>query len=197
GDSQERSNSASNTELARGGAAAKIGLPQALVIAEGGAGAARHNGPRLQHISAACGLQRVARVLLNEQHAGAGCIDGRNGAKDILNDERREPEGRLVHANELRLGHERAPKREHLLLPARERSRILALPFMQARKHFKDFFQERAYLGALFSVFEGAELEILSHREKRKNAPAVGHERDAEGRTLVRRQARDVLALEA
>jgi hypothetical protein len=69
---------------ALGRAAAEIGFAYAIVVAQRRAVAARDDRSRLQHITAARGLQRVTRVLLDEEHARTGGVDRFDGAKDIL-----------------------------------------------------------------------------------------------------------------
>src|SRR3954470_2336979 len=78
----------------------------------------RDDAPGLYDITPARCFKRVARILLDQQDAGAGRVHGADGAKDVLHHERRKAERRLVHAEKLRLGHECAPERQHLLLPA-------------------------------------------------------------------------------
>ena len=73
-----------------GGAAAKVGLANAIVIAQPRAVTARDDRSCLQHVTSARGLQRVARVLLDKEDAGSGCVDGLDGAEDILHDQRGE-----------------------------------------------------------------------------------------------------------
>src|SRR5215467_6143717 len=78
------------------GAAAEIGLAHPRILAQCGAGAADDDAAGLQHVAAARGLQGVARVLLHQQHAGAGRVDRPDGLEDVLHDERREAERGLV-----------------------------------------------------------------------------------------------------
>src|SRR5947207_1937142 len=56
-------------------ATAEIGLAHAIVIAQCRTGTARDDRAGLQHIAAACRLERVARILLDQEHARPGGID--------------------------------------------------------------------------------------------------------------------------
>ena len=91
-----------------------------------GAGAARDHRAGLQHVAAARGLEGIAGVLLDQQHAGAGRVDGLDRPEDVLHDDRRQPERGLVQAEQLRLRHHGAAERQHLLLAPAQRAGVLA-----------------------------------------------------------------------
>ena len=98
--------------------------------------------------------------------------------EDLLHEERREAEGRLVEEQELRLGHQRAADREHLLLAAGERPARLA---SRSRRRGKS--AEHALEAGSDSVSRpqvGAHLQVLAHREVREDAAALRHVGDAE-----------------
>ena len=57
---------------------------------------------------------------------------------DLGDDDRREPLGRLVHDQELRIGEQRAGDREHLLLAAGELAAAIVLALGQPRKGLVD-----------------------------------------------------------
>src|SRR6516162_4996443 len=73
-------------------ALAEIGFEYSLIVAQVSAGATGDDRSGLQDIGATGGLERIARVLLDEQHACSGGIDRLDGAKDIAHDQRRETE---------------------------------------------------------------------------------------------------------
>ena len=54
--------------------------------------------------------------------------------EQLLDQQRREAERRLVEDEQLRLGHQAAADREHLLLAAGQRAGALALPFGEPRE---------------------------------------------------------------
>src|SRR5205807_9797297 len=64
---------------------------------------------------------RHVRVLLDEQHGRLLLrVDLPDDAEDLLHEERREPERRLVEEDQPRPGHERAADRQLLLLSSGE-----------------------------------------------------------------------------
>src|SRR5258708_4641619 len=87
------------------------------------AGAGLHDRPGLEHIAAVGDLERLRRVLLDQEDGDALRVDLAHDLEDRLDEDRREAERRLVEHQELRLRHERAADREHLLLAAGERAR--------------------------------------------------------------------------
>ena len=62
-------------------------------------------------------------LLLDDEHGDAGFVDLLDDLEAALDEDGREPHGRLVHQQELRLRHQRAAHRHHLLLAAGERAR--------------------------------------------------------------------------
>src|SRR5262249_5315560 len=179
-----------------GRAAAEIGLAHAIIVSQGCTGAAGDDRSRLQHVTAARSLKRIACVLLDQEDTRAGSIDRLDRAENVLDDHRREPERGLVETDEVWFCHDRAPKGEHLLLAPRQGAGVLAPALAQPRKHVEDLIHETSHLRALFAVFEGAELEIFAHREEREHAPPLGNERNPELAALIRWQARDVVPAE-
>src|SRR6266851_966891 len=161
-------------------AAAQICFAHARILAQGRAGAARDDAAGLQHVAAARGLERVARVLLDQEHAHARIVDGADGAKDVLHDHRGEAERGLVEAEKFWLRHHGAAERQHLLLAAGERAGILRGAFGEAREHRKDVADQRAHAAGIAAMLEAAQLEVLAHGEERKDAASLGNERDAE-----------------
>src|SRR5262249_51422382 len=83
------------------------------------------------------------------------------------------PQRRLVENEQLRLGHQPAADRKHLLLAARQRARKLSQPLCEARKDRPDALEVSG--APCPSAPEAAELEILAHREVGKNAPPFRH----------------------
>src|SRR5439155_10417323 len=82
----------------------QVGFLHALVLLEHRARTGGDDAAGLQHVAAARGFQCVARVLLDQQYAGAGGVRGADALEDVLHHERREAERRLVHAEQARLG---------------------------------------------------------------------------------------------
>ena len=65
-------------------------------------------------------------------------VDGAQDAENLLHHQRRQAEGRLVQQQQLRPQHQRARDREHLLLAAGQRARLLAQALLQAREIAED-----------------------------------------------------------
>ena len=81
--------------------------------------------PGLEHVAAVRGVERHQRVLLDEQDRRALLVDLLDDVEDPLDEDRREPERRLVEQQQLRARHQRAADRAHLLLAARHRPGLL------------------------------------------------------------------------
>src|SRR6266542_2338281 len=135
--------------------------------------------PGLDHRAPLRDLERLAQVLLDEEHGDAGRVPLGDRAHHLLDEDRREAEARLVEHEEPRLRHERAPDRAHLLLPAGEAAGDLATPLAQPRERREDLLEVPRRGGAHARVV-GAELEVLAHRELRPELAPLGHERDPE-----------------
>src|SRR6185503_4184980 len=117
---------------------AKVGLPEVLVLREL-ASQSFEDEPRCREDVAAVGDRECqVRMLLDDQHCDAGLVDVLEDREAALYEDRRQAHRRLVHQQQLRLRHQRAPHRHHLLLPARERPGELAPPFVQQREQRVD-----------------------------------------------------------
>ena len=112
---------------------------------------------------------------------------------DLLDEDRREAQRRLVEQQQLRLGHQRAAHREHLLLAAGHRARLLRLALLQAREQLEDALEVVADLGVV-GAGERAELEVLAHGHAREAVAALGRLRDAQLDDLLWPAAADLLA---
>ena len=73
----------------------------------------------LEQVGAIDHAQHLLHVLLDDQHGEAAGADALDQLEHLLDDDRREAGGRLVEQQQLRLGHQRAADRAHLLLAAR------------------------------------------------------------------------------
>jgi hypothetical protein len=70
-------------------------------------------------------LEREVGVLLDEQHRRALTVDGDDGVEDLLDETRGQSHRGLVEDEERRARHEGPADRQHLLLPAAQRTREL------------------------------------------------------------------------
>src|SRR5262245_52663411 len=71
----------------------------------------------LQAIDVACRLERLHDVLLDDDEGAAFGDDRGQAGIDLAHHDRRETEADLVAEEKFRIGHQRAPNRDHLLLP--------------------------------------------------------------------------------
>src|SRR5262245_55146641 len=98
-----------------------------LVLAELAGGTVVPDLPLLEHVHAVGEIEREPDVLLGEQDRQPMGFELPDLLLQVLDDERREPLRRLVEQKQLRITHQRARDREHLLLAAREET---ALPIL-------------------------------------------------------------------
>src|SRR6266511_2361682 len=153
----------------------------------------------LEHVASVGDVEGHQGVLLDEEDRRPLRVDLADDLEDPLDEDRREPHRRLVQQEELRVGHQRAADRHHLLLAARERPGALGLPLGQAREELVDAVEVLAdglpvvAVGAL----ERPHQQVLEHAHPRKEPTAFRRLRDAALDDVVRRVGRDVLALEA
>jgi hypothetical protein len=59
-------------------------------------------------------------VLLHEEHCHPSLTDGADLLENHVHQERREPQGRLIHHQQLRIQHEGSADYQHLLLAPTE-----------------------------------------------------------------------------
>jgi hypothetical protein len=78
----------------------------------------RDKTTRLQDIRPGSQGQRGPGVLLDEQNRNAGCVDGLNRAEDVVDDPRRQPQGRLVQQKQAGTAHEGPGQSQHLSFAA-------------------------------------------------------------------------------
>src|SRR6266542_4139247 len=140
--------------------------------------------------------QRERRLhgLLHHQHRGAAPVDLAQDPLHLFHDHRSEPFGGLVNQEHLRVAHEGAPDRQHLLLPARQRPRALPLALAKTREELIDALERPAAVargGAL-----DAHQQVLLHRDRREDPALLRHVADPEPRDPVRWEPRDAGALE-
>src|SRR5437588_2246539 len=80
-----------------------------------------HDVPALHDVPEMRDREREVRILLDEEEGRFLLpIDPSDDGEDLLHEQRREPERRLVEQDQFRPRHQRAADGEHLLLPSRE-----------------------------------------------------------------------------
>src|SRR5688500_9847545 len=121
-----------------------------VVAKEIAAGAGHDHAAGLEHIRAIGDAQRLVYVLLDEQ--GGDALPGNvlNGLKDVLHEQWRQSERRLVEHEQAGIGHQAAADGEHLLLAARKRSAELLLALFEPRE------DAESTLDILLAVFAAA-----------------------------------------
>ena len=150
-----------------------------------------HDPAGREHVAAVGDRERDVRVLLDDEHGDALVVHLLDDLEALLDEDRSEPHRRLVHQQQLRVRHQRAAHRDHLLLAARERSGQLLAPLVDAREELEDALEVlRRAAGAQV----GAHLQVLEHRHRREETAVLGHDRHALLDPVVRRPLRHVLA---
>src|SRR6266481_704506 len=158
----------------------EIGPEHQVAVEEGLAAALGHDAPGLEHVAPLGGGERGGHVLLHQQHGEALlAVEHLQHVEDRVHDARHDAQARLVEHQEARPRHEGAGDREHLALAAGKGAGPLVHPLPQHREEAEDPLEH--LLAALrVAVAEGAEAQVLGHREAAEEAPALGDERDAE-----------------
>src|ERR1700731_605647 len=106
--------------------------------------------------------QGERRVLLGDQNADTVlAVDRAQQSEDVLDDLRPEPERRLVEQKQLRLQHQRAGDRKHLLLATAQRTRGLRTPFGEPREDRRHALRALANPGPA-PLDVSAQLEVLA-----------------------------------
>ena len=141
-------------------------------------------------------LERVIGALLDQENGQAIIgVERADRREDLLHDQRRQAERRLVEQKQRRASHQRAGDRQHLLLASRQRAAALMLTCLEQRKQRVDMLQ---ILGEMRRIVgdDGAHLEILQHRHAREDAAALRRLHDAEPGHFMRGHGGNIAALE-
>src|SRR3972149_10349621 len=160
-----------------------------------GSGAA-YGDPAIDHDIAAMGeLERVIGALLDEENSQALGVEGPDRSEDLLHDQRRQAERRLVQQEQSGASHQRAGDGQHLLLAARQRAATLMLPRLEQREERIDALQIPVESGWIIGN-DGAHLEMLDNCHAREDAAPLWRLHNAEPRDFMGRERSDVAALE-
>src|SRR5205823_14282574 len=109
-------------------------------------------------VAAVGDADRLREVLLGHQHGEADAALQLLDLGDHLRDEERgEPDGRLVDEQDLRRGHERTGEREHLLLATAHVAGELASPLRERRKGLETELEVLADLAPRFRPMRAEE----------------------------------------
>ena len=148
-----------------------------------------------EHIAAIGDPQALLRVLLHEQQPDAGLAHPAQRREQFLHHGGREPERWLVEQQDVRIGHQRAADRQHLLFAAAHGARDLGGAFAQAREQPEHLLAPCGFAVARAPRI-GAEQQIFLHRQVAEDAAAFGHQRQPAFDDLVRGKRGDVAAAE-
>ena len=124
-------------------------------------------------------------LLDQEQRQVIFAPDPAEPGEERVDDHRREAFERLVHQQERRVAHQRAPDRQHLLLAAREV--IAAVPAARGERG-----KELVDPGERPGPGLRRDNQVLLDRQRREDLALLRHEADAEPRAPVGRQGRDI-----
>ena len=116
------------------------------------------------------------RVLLDQQHPHAHLFDTAQSLEQLAADQRREAQRRLIEQQNRGVGHQRPPDRHHLPLAAAHGVGKLAHALGEAgeERHHSLVVLRCARARA---QREGAELQVVVHRQVREDAPVLRYER--------------------
>ena len=151
--------------------------------------AARRPGPPVdlavdQDVGAVGDLERAVDVLLDEQDRRPLVAQAGEELEDLVDDDRRQPERRLVEQEQPRARHQRPADREHLLLAAGERARRLPQPLAAGPGTGRARAPAPRSAAARSRCGPRAEPQVVGHRKPREDAPALRREREAPRRTI-------------
>ena len=106
------------------------------------AGTGHHDATGLQQVRVLGEFQRQTGVLLDQQDADAGVLaNPAQDAENLLHDQRRQAERRLIQQQQARAQHQGAGNRQHLLLAAGQGAGLLFEAFLQPREVVENAFE--------------------------------------------------------
>src|SRR5271170_2964278 len=136
-------------------------------------------------------IERPVDVLLDEYDGGAFGGDFPEAIVDVADDDRCQPQRKLVAQQKPRVGHQCPPDRRHLLLSARQIRRRKMTQFSQPREQVVDAFQ----VPRARALGVAAEEQVFLHRKAWKQPATFRRHGDSEPYDLVRRLVADGLAV--
>ncbi len=154
--------------------------------------------PRPHHLSllddgmAVGELRQRADMLVDDEDRLALGLEPREAFPDLGAHQRREPLRRLVEDEQLRIGHQRAADRQHLLLAAGELIAHVALALGKLRKEIEHARKRPARAVARSSSRD----QVFGDGERRKDLPSLRHQAEPRLRDPVGRQSDERAALE-
>src|SRR6185503_13499698 len=134
-----------------------------------------------------------AEILFDEQDGKTLLLERADSLADLLDDDRREPFGRLVEQEQPRPGAQDARDREHLLLAAGELRALAGAEALLQIREQREYLVEREPARPHLRRQE----QVLLNAEAGEDAALLRAEGDAGARNAIRRQAYELAALEA
>ena len=133
-----------------------------------------------------------ADILFDHEDADVALLaEAQKYLLDLLDDDRSEPFGGLVHDEQMRVEQKRARNSEHLLLAAGKLVTAIAAPLRKSRECFVDALDR-----PLRPVIAGCEPQMLVDRNRRPKTPALRNVAEAKARDFSGRATNKLLALE-
>src|SRR5438552_151110 len=176
----------------RGASNAQIGFLHVGMPGKIGRGALQHDPTRFEDGAPRGDPQRQTRILLDEEDGGPAESDLAQLLEHGAGHLRVQPQRRLVEKQQSRLSQERAPEREHLLLAAGKRVRLLARPLCENGEHRVDGLEIAAAAGRAPET----ELEVLGHRQLAEEPAILRNVDHTHAGDVLRRPALDALAVQ-
>ena len=173
------------------GCAAEVDLLHGRLALQAGGAALADNPTVLDEIAAVGNGQALVRVLLHQQHADAEASDAGERLEQLLADQRRQAERRLVEQKQTRMRHQRPADAHHLLLAAAHGADNLLLALGQARKQRQDL-AETCRLVLACAPGIGPQQQVLTHIELGENPAVLRHEHQPCLHHLVSGQVREL-----
>src|SRR5215471_17347498 len=168
-----------NLLMCRGAGDAEIAFKYRRIGFQGTAFRIMRDGAALQYHNAVGEPQNLLRILLDDD--GADAARTRNGAQRLqkfLDNDGREPLGRLVEQQDFGIERQCPPNRQHLLLAAGKLVAEIVAPLLQPRKHLVDLLDR-----------PGTCLRhrghVLLHRQRAEDVALLRHPADPCPRPLI------------
>src|SRR5262249_38357020 len=135
----------------------------------------------LENIGAICDAQGEVRHLLDQQDGHARAPQALDNVIDLLHQQRRQAERRLIEQDEARRAHQTTRDGEHLLLAAAERARWQVLALVQDWELVEVTLRLGLEVGLVRYVAPavGAEQKVVQHALVAKQPPPLGHQHHA------------------